>query len=168
MKALLLCFLVGCAGPEIQAQPSEPQGVPQNWTQPFEQARVEQKQTVEQDQQKNTTLQEAYVQAQVDLDNKTEEDRDRFEARQYEGQAAAFHDAVDCQKSAQCLAAMVCHQVEDIAMWKRAIHDEMRNPSGVVNLRLLHEWGEAIQQNEYYVKHDLEGTAFTVAQLCKS
>lgn len=169
MKILALVFLSGCAAQQSipQAQyvaPYEPQDIGAE-PQSFEPQSFEPQQAT---QTVIPTPVQPAVSAQDIVEARAEEARKKWETSREEGKRAALQEAIDCKQSAQCLADMVCHQVEEIEMWKRAIRDEMRNPSGVVSLARLHEYGASIQQNEYYVKQDLEGTKFTVAQLCKS
>jgi len=114
-----------------------------------------------------TPLQAAYAQAQADANAQSEASYQAFIEGQEQAKREALEEMQRCKVSKECMAEMVCHQVEEIEMWKRAIRDELKNPSGVVDLRRLHEYGAAIQQNEYYVREDLSGTRFIVEGLCK-
>lgn len=110
---------------------------------------------------------QASAQRQAQIDAQAEQSRRAYEADVERNKQEAYQAYVSCRRNKECMAEMVCHQVENITMWKRAIHDEMGNTSGIVNFRLLHEYGAAIQQAAYYVREDLKGTKFTVKELCR-
>lgn len=171
MRLLVAIFLAGCTGAETQTVPVEQ---PRNTAiyemddVPIKQAASEQKNAVAKEQQKTITLQEAYAQLQADMNRHVEESRQQSVLEQQEQKLQADRETEECSKSRECVAQSVCWRVEQNKMWHRAINDEMHNPAGVVDMRRLHEYGVAIQENDYYVKQNLMGTKFTVAELCKS